>query len=91
MIQKLLTGFIRRRGRIPIIDPNTRKNNDCPPLDPAKQERCTVRTTVERANSHLKDSLISRSIGVKGCKKVSFVLMIAVLCLAALKCLQLFI
>jgi hypothetical protein len=81
--------FIRSRGRIPIIDPNKRKDNDRPPLAPAKKERYKIRTTVERANSHLKDSLIPRSIYVKGYKKVSFVLLIAVLCLAALKYLQL--
>jgi hypothetical protein len=83
--------FIRNCGRIPIIDPNKRKDNDRPPLDPAKQERYNIRTTVERANSHLKDNLIPRSIYVKGYKKVSFVLMAAVICLAALKYLQLFI
>jgi IS5 family transposase len=88
---KAIDEFIRSRGRIPIIDPNKRKGNDRPPLDPAKQERYNIRTTVERANSHLKDSLIPRSIYVKGYKKVSFVLMTAVICLAALKYLQLFI
>jgi hypothetical protein len=88
---KTIDEYIRNCGRIPIIDPNKRKDNDRPPLDPAKQERYTIRTTVERANSHLKDSLIPRSIHVKGCKKVSFVLMAAVICLAALKYLQLFI
>jgi IS5 family transposase len=88
---KAIDEFIRSRGRIPIIDPNKRKNNDRPPPDPAKAERYNIRTTVERANSHLKDSLIPRSIYVKGYKKVSFVLMAAVVCLAALKYLQLFI
>jgi hypothetical protein len=88
---KVIDEYIRSRGRIPIIDPNKRKDNDRPPLDPAKQERYNIRTTVERANSHLKDSLIPRSIYVKGYKKVSFVLMAGVICLAALKYLQLFI
>jgi hypothetical protein len=60
-------------------------------LDPAKQERYKIRTTVERVNAHLKDSLIRRSIYVKGYKKVSFVLMAVALCLVALKYLQLFI
>jgi IS5 family transposase/transposase len=83
--------FIRSHGRVPIIDVNKRKDHDRPPLDPAKKERYTIRTTVERANSHLKDSLIPRSLYVKGYKKVSFVLMTAVICLAALKYLQLFI
>jgi IS5 family transposase len=88
---KAIDEYIRSRGRIPIIDPNKRKDNDRPPLDPAKQERYNIRTTVERANSHLKDSLIPRSLYVKGYKKVSFVVMTAVICLAALKYLQLFI
>jgi hypothetical protein len=88
---KTIDEYIRSRGRIPIIDPNKRKDNDRPPLDPAKLERYKIRTTVERANSHLKDSLIPRSIYVKGYKKVSFVLMTAVICLAVLKYLQLFI
>jgi hypothetical protein len=73
------------------MDPNKRKNNDRPPLEPVKQERYKIRTTVERANSHLKDSLIPHALYVKGYKKVSFVLMTAVICLAALKYLQLFI
>jgi IS5 family transposase len=88
---KVIDGFIRSHGRIPIIDPNKRKDHDRPPLDPAKQERFKIRTTVERAHSHLKDSLIPRSIYVKGYKKVLFVLMTAVICLAALKYLQLFV
>jgi IS5 family transposase len=87
---KTIDDFIRSRGRIPIIDPNVRKNTNRPPLDPAKQERYKIRTTVERANSHLKDSLIPKAIFVKGYQKVSSVLMSAVVCLAALKFLQYF-
>jgi hypothetical protein len=77
--------FIQSRERVPIIDPNKRRNENCPPLDPAKKERYNIRTTVERANSHLKDNLIPKAIYVKGHTKVSFVLFAAVLCLAALK------
>ncbi|MDR0377766.1 MAG: transposase, partial [Spirochaetaceae bacterium] len=88
---KTIDEYIRNRGRIPIIDPNKRKDNDRPPLDRTKQERYNIRTTVERANSHLKDCLIPRAIYVKGYKKVSFVLMSAIICLASLKYLQLFI
>jgi hypothetical protein len=79
---KAVDKYIRSRGRIPIIDPNKRNANNPPPLDPAKRERYTIRTVVERANSHLKDSLIPRSIYVKGHKKVSFILVTAVICLA---------
>ena len=85
---KIIKDFIVSRDRIPIIDPNKRKNKDCVPLDPAKQERYKIRSTVERANSHLKDNLIPKAIYVKGWSKVSFVLFSAVLCLAALKHLQ---
>jgi hypothetical protein len=58
--------FIRSQGRIPIIDPNKGKGKDRPPLDPAKQERYKIRTTIEWANSHLKDSLLPHSIYVNG-------------------------
>ena len=84
----LIWSFIKSRERVPIINPKKRNNGLCPELDPAKQERYKIRTTVERANSHLKDSLIPKAIYVKGHPKVSFVLFSAVLCLAALKYLQ---
>jgi hypothetical protein len=58
---KTIDEYSRSRDRIPISDPNKRKDNDPPALDPAKQEWYTLRTTVERANSHLKGSLIPRS------------------------------
>jgi len=80
--------FIKSRERVPIIDLKKRNNGFCPELDPAKKERYKIRSTVERANSHLKDNLIPKAIYVKGHAKVSFVLFSAVLCLAALKCLQ---
>jgi hypothetical protein len=59
---KVIDGFIRSHGRIPVIDQNKRKDNDRPPLDPAKKQRYKIRTTAERANPHLKDCLIPRSI-----------------------------
>ena len=86
-----ISEYIRGRERVPIIDPNKRRDKERPPLDPAKQERYKMRTTVERANSHLKDNLLPKAIYVKGYKKVSFVLMSAVVCLAALKFLQYFV
>lgn len=82
---RTIADFISSRGRVPIIDPNKRKDKNRPPLDPAKQERYKIRTTVERANSHLKDNLIPKTLYVKGYSKVSFVLFAAVLCLASLK------
>jgi len=85
---KTIDDFIRSRERIPIIDPNKRKDESRPPLDPAKQERFKIRTTVERSNSHLKDNLIPKALYVKGYSKVSFVLMASVFCLAAVKYLQ---
>jgi len=84
----LIHSFIKSRERVPIIDLKKRNNGFCPELDPAQKERYKIRTTVERANSHLKDNLIPKAIYVKGHAKVSFVLLSAVLCLAALKTLQ---
>ena len=85
---KTIDGFIRSRGRIPIIDRNKRKDGNRPPLDYAEQERFKIRTAVERAYSHLKDNLIPKALYVKGYTKVSSVLMASVLCLAAIKYLQ---
>ena len=82
---KTITDYILSRERMPIIDRNKRRKKNCPLLDPAKKERYKIRTTVERAYSHLKDNLIPKTIYVKGHAKVSFVLLSAVLCLAALK------
>ena len=84
-----IRSFIESRERVPIIDPKTRNNGTRPILDPHRKERFKIRTTVERANSHLKDAFIPKAIYVKGYQKVSFVLFCAVLCLAALKHLQL--
>lgn len=85
---KTISDFITSRGRVPIIEPNKRTNNDRPPLDPAKKERYKIRSGVERANSYLKDNLIPRALYVKGYTKVSFVLLASVFCLAAIKYLQ---
>ena len=87
---KTIIDFISGRERVPIIDRNKRRNKNRPPLDPAKKERYKIRTTVERAFSHLKDNLIPKTIYVKGHAKISFVLFSAVLCLAALKYLAFF-
>jgi hypothetical protein len=86
-----IANFIESRERIPIIDPNNRRNNSRPALDPAKKERFKIRTEVERANSLLKDWLLPGKVYVKGHAKVSFVLFAAVACLAALRTLQYFV
>jgi len=83
-----ISDFILSRGRVPIIDPNKRKDKNRSPLDPAKQERYKIRTTVERSYSHLKDNLLPKSLYVKGHTKVSFVLMASVFSLAIIKYLQ---
>jgi transposase len=85
-----IDSFIRNRERVPVIDPNKRKNALRRPLDPAKQERYKIRSTVERANSYLKDNLLPKNIYMKGHAKVTFVLLSAVVCLAAIRTLQYF-
>jgi IS5 family transposase len=83
--------YIRGRGRIPLIDHNKRRGTDRQPFTPAQKNRYKVRTTVERANAHLKDWLIPHQIGVRGHAKVTFLLMCGVVVLAAVKALQYFI
>jgi hypothetical protein len=87
---RVIKDFIVSRERVPIIDPNRRRDADRPPLDPAKKERYKIRSGVERANGYLKDNLLPSKIFVKGHAKVAFVLMSAVICLAALRYPQLF-
>jgi transposase len=84
---KEIKDFIRRyslliliRETIKSIYPLIRKNRN----------GIKIRTTVERAYSHLKDNLIPRKLYVKGASKVSFILMIAIVCLAYQKYLQYF-
>jgi hypothetical protein len=48
-------------------------------------QRIKMRTTVERANSHLKDWLLGGKVYVWDIRKVRFHLMSGVACLAALK------
>jgi hypothetical protein len=85
---KPINDYIRSRERVPLIDPNKRKETEGRSFDLAEKSRYKIRTTVERANAHLKDWLIPNQIFVRGFEKVSFLLMSAVVCLAALKILQ---
>jgi len=88
---KPISNYIQSKNHVPLIDPNKRKENEGRTFDPAEKNRYKVRTTVERANAHLKDWLISSQIFVRGFEKVSFLLLSAVVCLAALKILQYFV
>ena len=85
---KPINDYIRSKDRVPLIDPNKRKGAEQRSFDPAEKSRYKIRTTVERANAHLKDWLIPNQIFVRGFEKVSFLLMSSVVCLAALKILQ---
>jgi transposase/IS5 family transposase len=83
--------YSQARGRIALIDQNKRRKDSREPMDPAQKARFKIRSTVERTNSHLKDWLLPAKLLVKGFRKVNFVLMAGVVCLAALKILQQFI
>jgi len=85
-----IAAYIEGKGRVPLIDANKRRVGGREAFTPAQKERFKVRSTVERANAHLKDWLIPSQIFVRGIAKVSFQLLCAVLTLAALKILQYF-
>ncbi len=80
--------YVCGKGRIAVIDPNKRRSSEIRELGPLEREQFKARTVVERANSHLKDHLLPAALYVKGHDKVSFVLLMGVLCLAALKIMQ---
>lgn len=80
--------YITGKGRVAVIDPNNRRSSVKRELGPLEKEQYKARTVVERANSHLKDHLLPKALYVKGYQKVSFVLQLGVLCLAAIKILH---
>jgi hypothetical protein len=80
--------YEKGKGRVALIDFNKRRCKEPLQFDPAEKERFKGRSTVERANSHLKDRLIPAKIFVRGIKKVSFQILCGVVCLSVLKILQ---
>jgi hypothetical protein len=85
---KEIRSFIEATGGIALIDANKRRGADREPMDPAARKRFAIRTTVERANSHLKDWLLPAKILTKGYEKANYTIMSAVVCLAAIKILH---
>jgi hypothetical protein len=83
-----IRSYITTKGRVAIIEGNKRKGERGRWLDAAEKQRFKIRTTVERANSHLKDWLLGGKVYVRGIRKVRFHLMSGVVCLAAVKILQ---
>ncbi len=83
-----IRSYITLRGRCALIEPNPRRKANGVGFDPAQQERFKIRSTVERAYSHLKDYLIPRALFVRGYRKVTVRLLCGVVCLAAVKILQ---
>jgi hypothetical protein len=79
---KVIADFCRSQGRVPIIDKNSR-GKDVVPMDPATARRYDERSTVERANSALKDDFGGRMVRVRGHTKVLAHLMFGVLALTA--------
>lgn len=80
-----LRHYIAKKGRVAVIDYNKRRRIDGPELGILERDQFKARTVVERANSHLKDYFLPNALFVKGHIKVSFVLLLGVLCLAATK------
>lgn len=78
----VIRGVCRSLGHVPIIDNNPRSGVPLP-MEPATRERYHQRSTVERANSRLKDEFGLRHVRVKGHAKVHAHVMFGVLALFA--------
>ena len=85
---KEIRSYIEGKGRVALIDANKRRGAELRSFDPAEKRRFNIRTTVERANAHLKDWFFSPKMHARGIRKVKFHLMSGVVCLAAVKILQ---
>jgi hypothetical protein len=75
--------LVRELGQVPIIARNRRRGDSRPPLEPARQQRCTERTTVERVYARLKDEFGGRQVRVRGHRKVHAHMMFGVVALFA--------
>ena len=74
-----IQAYSRRLGHVPIIDRQMRAGCDQPVMAPHEQTRFRERTTVERANSRLKDEFGGRFVRVRGHAKVMAHLMFGVI------------
>jgi hypothetical protein len=79
---------VANAGKVSIIDPKKPRGGEKIPLDPAKQERFKIRTSVERTNSDVKDNFGGRFVRVRGHLKVQAHLMFGVLAMTALRLVQ---
>lgn len=93
---EIISAHSRSLGHVPLIDENPRRNSERKEEIQAEKKRCRTlgfiyaegrryyeRTTVERANSRLKDEFGGRHIRVRGHAKVMCHLMFGVLALTA--------
>jgi len=79
---KLIRGFSKKLGHVPIIDSNGR-GGKAMLMEPDRDRRYNNRTTVERFNSRLKDDCGGRMVRVRGKPKVHLHLMFGVLVILA--------
>lgn len=63
-----IAGCARGLGKVPVIDARADRNGDKPEMDPAKRLRYQARTTVERANSELKQCFLPDRLRSRGYK-----------------------
>jgi hypothetical protein len=78
-----IQNFIEGIGKVPLIDPKKPRGGEVIPLSPAEAQRFKIRTTVERANSELKDNHGGRTVRVRGHAKVLAHLMFGILAMTA--------
>lgn len=79
---QLIDQTSREFGHVPIIDQNGR-GKDIIPMAPHEAERYKIRSTVERANSRLKEDFGANNIMVRGHSKVTLHLMFGIVVLFA--------
>lgn len=78
-----IDAFSRSLGHVPIIDPNPRRSSNPRTLAPHEKSRFRERSSVERANSDLKDNWGGRFLRVTGALKVGCHLFFGLLALTA--------
>lgn len=79
---KEIAEYSKSLGHVVLVDSNPRRAEK-QEMDPARKARFKERSTVERANSRLKDGFLGRQVWVRGPTKVMAHLMFGVLALTA--------
>ena len=85
---EVISDFVKAMVKVAIIDPKKPRGGEKTPLEPPQKERFKIRTSVERANSMLKENFGGGFVRVKGHLKVLAHLQFGIIAMTALQIIE---